>query len=147
MNVALSPWQQETRSDAKLAPPRLALYYATRWLRKPYGLAPSTSPVSTLYNLRLITIRLAVSSAAGLYLVKMSRRHAGGHTIPDNPTWIEFPRSDGSASYLPKNTTKVVDSEGQVNFMRPVGMEESLSNLWRVAVGSAMATRLGMPSE
>ena len=77
----------------------------------------------------------------------MSRRHAGGHVIPDNPHWIEFPRSDGSTSHLPKNTTKIVDSEGQVNYMRPVGMEESLSNLWRVAVGSAMATRLGMPSE
>ncbi|RPD64199.1 hypothetical protein L226DRAFT_611784 [Lentinus tigrinus ALCF2SS1-7] len=75
----------------------------------------------------------------------MSRRHPGGHTIPDNPHWIEFPRSDGSPSHLPKNTTKVIDSEGQVNYMRPVEMEESLSILWRVSVGAAMATRMNMP--
>ncbi len=77
----------------------------------------------------------------------MSRRHPGNHTIPDNPHWIEFPRTDGSTAHLPKNTTKIVDSEGQVNYMRPVAMDESLAIMWRVAVGTAMAARMNMPSE
>ncbi|RDX48172.1 hypothetical protein OH76DRAFT_1405089 [Lentinus brumalis] len=75
----------------------------------------------------------------------MSRRHPGNHTIPDNPHWIEFPRTDGSTAHLPKNTTKIVDSEGQVNYMRPVAMDESLAIMWRVAVGTAMAARMNMP--
>ena len=77
----------------------------------------------------------------------MSRRHPGGHVLPDNPSWLEFPRSDGDPAQLPKNTTKVVDSEGQVNFMRPVGMEESLTNLWRVNIGSHLAIRMQLPGE
>ncbi|EJF64098.1 hypothetical protein DICSQDRAFT_153218 [Dichomitus squalens LYAD-421 SS1] len=75
----------------------------------------------------------------------MSRRHPGGRTLPENPSWIEFPRSDGSAAALPKNTTKVVDSEGQVNYMRPVDVDESLSIMWRVAVGSQLAIRMQLP--
>ncbi|KAI1793512.1 hypothetical protein LXA43DRAFT_1001067 [Ganoderma leucocontextum] len=75
----------------------------------------------------------------------MSRRHPGGHALPDNPSWLEFPRSDGDPAQLPKNTTKVVDSEGQVNYMRPVGMEESLANLWRVTIGNQLAIRMQLP--
>ncbi|KAI0741615.1 hypothetical protein C8Q80DRAFT_145059 [Daedaleopsis nitida] len=75
----------------------------------------------------------------------MSRRHPGGHALPDNPSWLEFPRSDGDVRALPKNTTKIVDSEGEVNYMRPIAMDESLAILWRVSVGAAVATRLGLP--
>ena len=76
----------------------------------------------------------------------MSRRHGGGHTLPDDPTWIEFPRSDGDPRELPKNTTKVV-TEGQVNFMRPVDMDESLSVMWRVVVGKELASRMNLPGK
>ncbi|KAI8996440.1 hypothetical protein BD414DRAFT_477969 [Trametes punicea] len=75
----------------------------------------------------------------------MSRRYAGSHTLPENPTWVEFPRSDGDPSVLPKNTKQVVDSEGQVNFMRPVPLDESLAVGWRVAVGAQLAIRMGLP--
>ncbi|OSD04794.1 hypothetical protein PYCCODRAFT_1406971 [Trametes coccinea BRFM310] len=75
----------------------------------------------------------------------MARRYAGGHTLPDNLSWLEFPRSDGDPSVLPKNTKQVVDSDGQVNFMRPVPLDESLAIGWRVSVGAALATRMGLP--
>ena len=77
----------------------------------------------------------------------MSRRHAGGHVLPENPTWIEFSRSDGNASLLPKNTTRIVDEEGQVNYMRPVGLDESLAIMWRVSIGTALAAKMGKPGE
>lgn len=77
----------------------------------------------------------------------MSRKHPGGHVLPDNPTWIDFPRSDGNTNQLPKNTTKIVDGEGQVNYMRPVGLDESLAIMWRVSVGAALAPKLGYPGE
>ena len=77
----------------------------------------------------------------------MSRRHPGGYVLPDNPSWLEFPRSDGDPAQLPKNTTRVVDGEGQVNFMRPVGVEESLMNLWRVSIGTQLAIRMKLPGE
>ncbi|KAH9852646.1 hypothetical protein C2E23DRAFT_824673 [Lenzites betulinus] len=76
----------------------------------------------------------------------MSRRHAGAHTLPENPEWIEFPRSDGNYALLPKNTEQVVDGDGHVNYMRPVGLEESQAILWRVAVGSQLAVRMGLPA-
>ncbi|KAI0369154.1 hypothetical protein BV20DRAFT_968342 [Pilatotrama ljubarskyi] len=75
----------------------------------------------------------------------MSRRYAGAHTLPDNPEWLEFPRSDGDPSALPKNTKQIVDSEGQVNFMRPVPLDESLAIGWRVSVGAQLAVRMGLP--
>ncbi|KAI9064803.1 hypothetical protein FKP32DRAFT_1757175 [Trametes sanguinea] len=75
----------------------------------------------------------------------MARKYAGSHTLPDNPSWLEFPRSDGDPSALPKNTKQVVDSDGQVNFMRPVPLDESLAIGWRVSVGAALATRMGLP--
>ena len=75
----------------------------------------------------------------------MSRRYAGTHTLPANPTWIEFPRSDGDASILPKNTKQIIDSDGQVNFMRPVPLDEALAIGWRVSVGTQLAIRMGLP--
>ncbi|KAI0654041.1 hypothetical protein C8Q70DRAFT_1142512 [Cubamyces menziesii] len=75
----------------------------------------------------------------------MSRRYAGTHTLPANPTWIEFPRSDGDANILPKNTKQIVDSDGQVNFMRPVPLDEALAIGWRVSVGTQLAIRMGLP--
>ena len=74
----------------------------------------------------------------------MSRRHAAGHTLPENPHWLNFTRSDGDPSNLPKNTKKIV-TNGQVNYMREVDMDESLAIMWRVNVGKELATRMGLP--
>ncbi|OBZ73936.1 hypothetical protein A0H81_05869 [Grifola frondosa] len=66
--------------------------------------------------------------------------------FPDsNPTWLEFPRTDGDASILPTNTQKIVDHDGHVNFMRPVGLDESTSINWRVGVATQLAKRMNLP--
>ena len=76
----------------------------------------------------------------------MSKRKLGGnHVLPENPKWIIFPRSDGDAKLLPKNTERIVDSQGEVNYMRPVSLDESSSIMWRVSVGSQVAIKLGYP--
>lgn len=75
----------------------------------------------------------------------MSVRRLGRHTLPDNPHWIEFPRSDGDKNQWPKNTQKIVDGDGQVNYMRPVGVDEDAAVHWRIAVGAAVAKALDMP--
>ena len=76
----------------------------------------------------------------------MSKRKLGGnYVLPDNPEWIVFPRSDGDAKVLPKNTQRIVDSQGEVNFMRPISLEESSSVMWRVSVGSQVAIKLNYP--
>lgn len=75
----------------------------------------------------------------------MSRRLAA-HKLPANPSWIEFPRSDGEKKLWPKNTKKVVTG-GEVNFMRPAPIDDSASVHWRVAVGDAVSKTMNMPGE
>lgn len=75
----------------------------------------------------------------------MSRRPAS-HKLPDNPTWIEFPHSDGNRKQWPTNTSKIV-KDGEVNFMRPASIDDNISIHWRVAVGSAVASALKMDGE
>jgi len=66
------------------------------------------------------------------------------HVIPQNPTFIDFPRSDGDPSNWPSNTTYRVDNEGHVNFMREVALDEPLSIKWRIDVGAALAVKMNM---
>ncbi|KAG1746514.1 uncharacterized protein EDB91DRAFT_1117321 [Suillus paluster] len=76
-----------------------------------------------------------------------ARSHKGfssSHAIPPNPTFLDFPRSDGDPSNWPTNTTFAVDSEGHVNYMRVAALDESLSIKWRVEVGASLATKLNM---
>ena len=63
---------------------------------------------------------------------------------PANPTYIDFPRSDGNSSAWPSNTTRIVDSEGQVNFFDYVQPSNSHSVRWRMLVASAIAIDLQM---
>ena len=74
-----------------------------------------------------------------------SRTISAGHVLPQNPTFIDFPVSDGHESQWPANTTRVVDSEGHVNYMRPVPIDESLSIKWRCEVGASLALQLKKP--
>ncbi|KAF7308486.1 Actin-related protein 8 [Mycena chlorophos] len=67
------------------------------------------------------------------------RSHSAKHVLPDNPIFIDFPRSDGDARTWPTKTTEVVDADGEVNFMRPVPLDESLAVKWRMGVADAMA--------
>ncbi|KAI5999311.1 hypothetical protein F5J12DRAFT_847501 [Pisolithus orientalis] len=68
-----------------------------------------------------------------------------GHVLPANPSFIDFLTSDGDTDQWPTNTTRVVDSEGHVNFMRPVPLDESLCIKWRCEVGASLAVRLNKP--
>ncbi|KAI6041303.1 hypothetical protein EDC04DRAFT_2670256 [Pisolithus marmoratus] len=68
-----------------------------------------------------------------------------GHVLPANPTYIDFPISDGDVDQWPTNTTRIVDSEGHVNYMRPVPLDESLCIKWRCEVGASLAVRLNKP--
>ena len=63
---------------------------------------------------------------------------------PANPTYIDFPRGDGNSSTWPINTTRSVDSEGQVNFFDHVPLAHSHSVRWRMLVASAIAIDLQM---
>ncbi|CCM01806.1 uncharacterized protein FIBRA_03873 [Fibroporia radiculosa] len=74
-----------------------------------------------------------------------ARRLGSGKSIPDDATWIEFPRSDGDASLLPTNTERIVDAEGCVNFMRPVLIDEGAAATWRIGIGAHLAKRMGLP--
>lgn len=67
--------------------------------------------------------------------------------LPENPTFIEFIRSDGDERLWPTNTTYVVDHEGHVNFMQPLDLDSSVVIQWRVSVGNALAIELEMPGE
>lgn len=70
----------------------------------------------------------------------MSHRGAAGkHTLPPNPTWLEFENTDGDESLWPTNNTEVVDAEGHVNYMRIARLDESLSIKWRTEVGKGVA--------
>lgn len=76
----------------------------------------------------------------------MAKRKLGlSHVLPENPEWVIFPRSDGDARSLPKNTQRVIDSQGEVNFMRPVPLDESTNIMWRVSVGGQVAIKLNYP--
>ncbi|KAG2128579.1 hypothetical protein DEU56DRAFT_741948 [Suillus clintonianus] len=66
------------------------------------------------------------------------------HAIPPNPTFLDFPRSDGDPSKWPTNTSPHVDSEGHVNYMRQAALDEPLSIKWRVEVAASLATKLNM---
>jgi hypothetical protein len=73
------------------------------------------------------------------------RRFGNKGIIPPNPTWVEIPRSDGDASRWPTNTTKIVDGDGQINWMRPADIDEGLCIKWRIELGPRIAAILGLP--
>ncbi|KDQ61745.1 hypothetical protein JAAARDRAFT_31222 [Jaapia argillacea MUCL 33604] len=73
------------------------------------------------------------------------RTLGGAHVLPDNPVWIEIPRSDGDPSRWPNNTSRVVDNENHVNFMRPCPIDEGSCIGWRRNIGEHLAKLLGMP--
>lgn len=63
---------------------------------------------------------------------------------PTHPIYIDFPRSDGASATWPTNTTRVVDSEGQVNFYDHLPLSSGQSIRWRMVAASAIANELQM---
>ncbi|KAF5361973.1 hypothetical protein D9756_002341 [Leucocoprinus leucothites] len=79
----------------------------------------------------------------------MSRRVAQPSvTFGPSTVFLQFPRSDGNEARWPTNTTRIVDSEGQVNFMELLDAEESgQARKWRAGVGKAIAAKLEMQGD
>ncbi|ETW79045.1 hypothetical protein HETIRDRAFT_478374 [Heterobasidion irregulare TC 32-1] len=75
-----------------------------------------------------------------------ARNIAAGHALPPNPEWLDFDRTDGNESQLPTNTQEVVDSDGQVNYMKPVLMGDGPNIHWRTQVASKVAEKMGLPT-
>ncbi|KAL5531470.1 hypothetical protein ACEPAG_4347 [Sanghuangporus baumii] len=65
--------------------------------------------------------------------------------LPRNPKWIEINATDGDVSRWPSNTTSNPDSEGNVNFMHPVSVDDGAAIKWRVVIGQALAEMLNYP--
>ncbi|KAG6335839.1 hypothetical protein ID866_3253 [Astraeus odoratus] len=87
------------------------------------------------------------SSWLALAAAMSGRGFSGSHSLPPNPTYIDFPISDGDKKQWPTNTVRVVDSEGHVNYMRPVPLDESLVIKWRCEVGASLAVQLKKPGD
>ena len=64
--------------------------------------------------------------------------------IPAGATVIEFRRSDGNSQW-PTNTTRTVDGDGQINYMRHLELDAPTSVKWRLQVARAIAMDKGMP--
>lgn len=75
------------------------------------------------------------------------RRLSEKHVLAKDAEALEFPRSDGDDSLWPTNTQRIVDSEGQVNYMRPVDLDEAPSVKWRSEIGTALALAMKMPGK
>ncbi|KAF9454321.1 hypothetical protein P691DRAFT_717785 [Macrolepiota fuliginosa MF-IS2] len=79
----------------------------------------------------------------------MSRRLGQPSVVfgPDT-VFLDFPRSDGDDTKWPTNTIRVVDAEGQVNFMELVDIDASAqARKWRATVGKAIALKMEMPGD
>ncbi|KAI0272510.1 hypothetical protein BC834DRAFT_948875 [Gloeopeniophorella convolvens] len=74
-----------------------------------------------------------------------ARAVAGGHTLPANPQYLDFERTDGDAGLLPTNTKEIVDKDGQVNYMKPLALEDSPNIHWRRQIATKVAERMGKP--
>jgi hypothetical protein len=57
--------------------------------------------------------------------------------------YLEFGKTDGDAKQLPTNTREVVDADGQVNYMKPLGLDDSSNVHWRCQVAMKIAERIG----
>ena len=74
-----------------------------------------------------------------------TRSVAGGQTLPPNPEFLDFERTDGDAKQWPTNTKEVVDADGNVNYMKPLNLDDGPSIHWRCQLGMKIAERLGKP--
>jgi hypothetical protein len=64
--------------------------------------------------------------------------------LPENPIWLEFPRSDADSARWPTET-KMVIRDGEVNWYREVEEVESKNINWRRVVACAVANKMGKP--
>jgi len=75
------------------------------------------------------------------------RKAAETFSLPPNPTYLDFPRSDGNASTWPPQTTRILDHDGHVNYYEVISPEHAQHIRWRVNVAIAVARQLDMPGK
>ena len=75
----------------------------------------------------------------------MVKTLASGYSLPPNPEWITFSKSDANPSRWPKNNTRVVLEDGTVNYFELLPLDHGQVVKWRVQVGSVAAEKLGYP--
>lgn len=75
------------------------------------------------------------------------RTHSTKYSLPPSPEWVQILASDGDRNTWPVNTTRVVDTEGHVNFMDPVDYDHPICRKWQVEVGRAIAIAKELPSK
>ena len=73
------------------------------------------------------------------------RRLNNNHSLPPNAVYVEFPRTDGDSKTWPTTAEREIDGDGNVNYFRPVSIDESLAINWRKAVGPKIAEVMGLP--
>ncbi|KAF8643034.1 hypothetical protein AX16_009278 [Volvariella volvacea WC 439] len=75
-----------------------------------------------------------------------SRNLSDKFALPSkNVEYLEFDKSDGSPGLWPTATTRIVDREGQVNFMQLLDLDSPTAAKWRTQVGKAIALDLKLP--
>lgn len=57
--------------------------------------------------------------------------------------YLEFPRTDGSSTKWPLDKLDPTPVQNEVNFMRPIALNEPLSLKWRIQIGREVAKLLG----
>ncbi|KAG7093622.1 hypothetical protein E1B28_007286 [Marasmius oreades] len=76
----------------------------------------------------------------------MVRNISTKYELPPNPTFKEFERSDGNPSLWPANTQRVVDKDGQVNYMEYLPLDHPTAIHWRTGVAKALSKALNWPA-
>lgn len=73
----------------------------------------------------------------------MVKTLASSYSLPPNPEWISFPRTDANSSRWPKNNSRVILQDGTVNYFELLPIDHGQVVKWRIQVGAAVAERLG----
>ena len=60
---------------------------------------------------------------------------------------LGFPRTDGDSSLWPSNTRRIVDRDGEVNYMHPLEIDDPQCIKWREDLGRLVAEKIGLPGE
>ncbi|KAI5895446.1 uncharacterized protein SCHCODRAFT_02573048 [Schizophyllum commune H4-8] len=77
----------------------------------------------------------------------MVRNVSNKFDLPDNPEYLDFPRSDGDSSRWPphEQTVRVVGEDGHVDYMQYTPIDAGVCVRWRFVAGQAVARYLGLP--
>ena len=75
----------------------------------------------------------------------MVKTLSSSFSLPPDPEWVTFSRTDGDPKRWPKNTTRLILEDGTVNYFDPLPIDHGQANKWRTQIGKAIAEKLGYP--